>query len=84
MGGRNGRMGRWLGLGHHFIDAKKKYMPTETIEGAELALAIGPTIEEMVQSGKLDGRRLPLLRIMIQIVCNDALARIPWDDFFAA
>lgn len=83
MGGRNGRMGRWLGLGHHFIDTKKKYMPTETIEGAELTLAIGPTVEEMIQAGQLDGRRLPLLRIMIQIVCNDALAQIPWDDFFA-
>ncbi|MCC6457109.1 MAG: glycerol-3-phosphate dehydrogenase [Caldilineaceae bacterium] len=83
MGGRNGRMGRWLGLGHHYIDAKKKYMAAETIEGAELALAIGPTIEEMVYRGKLDARRLPLLRAMIQVVCNDALARIPWDDFFA-
>jgi glycerol-3-phosphate dehydrogenase (NAD(P)+) len=83
MGGRNGRMGRWLGLGHHYIDAKKKYMPSETIEGAELALAIGPTIEEMIAKGKLDGRRLPLLRAMIQIVCNDSTAHIPWDDFFA-
>jgi glycerol-3-phosphate dehydrogenase (NAD(P)+) len=84
MGGRNGRMGRWLGLGYHYIDAKKKYMASETIEGAELALAIGPTIEEMVASGKLDARRLPLLRAMIQVVCNDSIARIPWDDFFAA
>lgn len=83
MGGRNGRMGRWLGLGAHYIDAKKKHMPTETIEGAELALAIGPTIEKMIYAGKLDGHRLPLLRAMIQVVCNDATARIPWDDFFA-
>ena len=84
MGGRNGRMGRWLGLGHHYIDAKRKHMAAETIEGAELALAIGPTVERMVEAGDLDGRRLPLLRAMIQVVCNDAVARIPWDDFFAA
>jgi glycerol-3-phosphate dehydrogenase (NAD(P)+) len=83
MGGRNGRMGRWLGLGHHYIDAKRKHMAVETIEGAELALAIGPTVETMIAKGELDGRRLPLLRTMIQIVCNDAVARIPWDDFFA-
>jgi glycerol-3-phosphate dehydrogenase (NAD(P)+) len=83
MGGRNGRMGRWLGLGHHYIDAKKKQMAAETIEGAELALAIGPTVEKMVYEGQLEGRRLPLLRTMIQVVCNDAIARIPWDDFFA-
>jgi glycerol-3-phosphate dehydrogenase (NAD(P)+) len=84
MGGRNGRMGRWLGLGVRYTDAKKKYMPTETIEGAELALAIGPTIEHMVYRGELDGARLPLLRMMIQVVCNDETARVPWDSFFAA
>lgn len=84
MGGRNGRMGRLLGLGHYYVDAKRKYMPAETIEGAELALAIGPTIEEMVANGQLDGRRLPLLRAMIQVVCNDMVAHIPWDDFFAS
>ena len=83
MGGRNGRMGRWLGMGVYYTDAKKKYMPTETVEGAELALAIGPTIEKMIYAGDLDGKRLPLLRAMIQIVCNDMPAQIPWDDFFA-
>lgn len=83
MGGRNGRMGRWLGLGQHYIDAKRKHMAAETIEGAELALAIGPTVEKMIAKGDLDGRRLPLLRAMIQVVCNDATAHIPWDDFFA-
>jgi glycerol-3-phosphate dehydrogenase (NAD(P)+) len=83
MGGRNGRMGRWLGLGQRYIDAKKKYMSAETIEGAELALAIGPTVEKMVYAGQLEGRLLPLLRAMIQVVCNDAVATIPWNDFFA-
>ena len=84
MGGRNGRMGRWLGLGHHYIDAKRKHMAAETIEGAELALAIGPTVEKMIAVGALEGKRLPLLRSMIQVVCNDASAHIPWDDFFAS
>lgn len=84
MGGRNGRMGRWLGLGVRYTDAKKKYMPTETIEGAELALAIGPTIEHMIYRGELDGTRLPLLRMMVQVVCNDELVRIPWESFFTA
>ncbi len=83
MGGRNGRMGRLLGLGVHHTDAKKKYMPAETIEGAELALAIGPTVENMIYAGELAGERLPLLRAIIQIVCNDAPVQIPWDSFFA-
>ena len=58
-------------------------MADDTIEGAELAMAIGPTIEQMVLDGKLDGARIPLLRTMIHIVCNDAPVAIPWDDFFA-
>lgn len=84
MGGRNGRMGRWLGLGVPYTDAKKKHMPGETIEGAELALAIGPTVEQMVYDGALDPTRIPLMRAMIQIVCNDAPVKIPWQEFFAA
>jgi glycerol-3-phosphate dehydrogenase (NAD(P)+) len=58
-------------------------MPDDTIEGAELARAIGPTIETLVAQGGLDGRAIPLLRTMIDIVCHDAPAEVPWDAFFA-
>jgi len=83
MGGRNGRMGRLLGLGMSYSQAKAEHMPEDTIEGAELARAIGPTVEALVARGALDGTALPLLRTMVDIVCNDAPVRIPWDDFFA-
>ena len=82
MGGRNGRMGRLLGMGMLYSDAKTQYMAEDTIEGAELAMAIGPTVEQMALDGKLDANRIPMLRTMIQIVCNDAPVSIPWDDFF--
>ena len=82
MGGRNGRMGRWLGLGMSYSQAKARYMADETIEGAELALAIGPTLEALVERGELDGAALPLLRTMVAIVCRDAPLAIPWDEFF--
>jgi len=83
MGGRNGRMGRLLGLGMSYSEAKAQHMPEDTIEGAELATAIGPTIEAMIDRGELNGAALPLLRTMINIVCHDAPADIPWDAFFA-
>jgi glycerol-3-phosphate dehydrogenase (NAD(P)+) len=70
-------------MGIPYTDAKKGHMPAETIEGAELALAIGPTVEQMVYDGKLDPARIPLLRAMIQIVCNDVPVNFPWDAFFA-
>jgi glycerol-3-phosphate dehydrogenase (NAD(P)+) len=82
-GGRNGRMGRYLGLGIPYSEAKSKYMADVTIEGAQLAEAIGPTVKNLIAQGELDGRALPLLQTMIEIVCHDAPVEIPWDTFFA-
>lgn len=83
MGGRNSRMGRYLALGTPYSIAKRTYMPDDTIEGAQLAQAIGPTVERMVADGQLDRAALPLLLTMINIVCHDAPVEIPWDRFFA-
>lgn len=83
MGGRNARMGRFLALGMPYSEAKRTQMPNDTIEGAQLAQAIGPTIEQLVQEGRLDGEALPLLRTMIRIVCHDEPVNLPWDAFFA-
>ncbi|MEM7134859.1 MAG: glycerol-3-phosphate dehydrogenase [Chloroflexota bacterium] len=83
-GGRNSRMGRLLGLGMRYTDAKMQHMPDDTIEGAELALAIGRTVEWLVQQGELDSSRLPLLRMMSEIVCNDGIVDIPWNSFFGS
>jgi len=82
-GGRNSRMGRLLGLGIPYSQAKAEHMPNDTVEGASLALAIGETVENMIHKGDLDDIALPLLRTMIDIVCHDAPAIIPWNRFFA-
>lgn len=83
MGGRNARMGRYLGMGIPFSEAKREYMADVTIEGAQLAQAIGPTVEAMVEDGRIDRRAVPLMLTMIDIVCHDAPVEFPWDDFFA-
>lgn len=82
-GGRNSRMGRLLGLGIPYNQAKAEYMPNDTVEGASLALAIGHTVENAIARGDLDAIALPLLRTMIDIVCHNAPAIIPWERFFA-
>ncbi|WP_414585102.1 NAD(P)H-dependent glycerol-3-phosphate dehydrogenase [Scytonema sp. PCC 10023] len=82
-GGRNSRMGRLLGLGIPYSQAKAEYMPNDTVEGASLALAIGHTVENLIARGDLDDIALPLLRTMIDIVCHNAPAIIPWERFFA-
>ena len=82
-GGRNSRMGRLLGLGMRYGEAKAKHMPGDSVEGAMLAVAVGPTVEAMVREGNLDAKRIPLFLRMIEIVCHDAPADAPWDAFFA-
>jgi len=82
-GGRNTRMGRLLGLGMRYQEAKTAHMPEETIEGADLAFAIGPTVMELVEQGELAKNALPLMLGMIDIICNDAPVRFFWNDFFA-
>ncbi len=83
MGGRNSRMGWHLGQGVAYSVAKRDFMPDDTIEGAQLAQAIGPTVENLVAAGKLDAAALPLALTMIDIVCHDAPVVFPWDAFFA-
>jgi glycerol-3-phosphate dehydrogenase (NAD(P)+) len=82
-GGRNSRMGRLIGLGMGYRQAKAQHMPEDTVEGAELALAIEPTMEALVAQGELDGTALPLLRAVIEVVCHEKPPHIPWDAFFA-
>lgn len=43
-GGRNSKMGKYLGEGYDYKTAKEKFMKNETIEGAELALEIGTKV----------------------------------------
>jgi glycerol-3-phosphate dehydrogenase (NAD(P)+) len=77
-GGRNGRMGRLMGRGLTYREAKATHMPHDTVEGAELALAVGPTLTEWWQSGRLDPETIPLSRALIDAICHDHPFEIPW------
>lgn len=79
-GGRNGRMGRLLGRGLRYREAKATYMPDETVEGAELALAVGPTLAEWWASRRLDPEAIPLSRALIDAICHDHPFVIPWSQ----
>lgn len=70
--GRNSRMGRLLGQGLPFSRAKTERMPSDTVEGAQLALALGPTLEAMRAAGHLPGDELPLTYAIAATVCRDA------------
>jgi glycerol-3-phosphate dehydrogenase (NAD(P)+) len=77
LAGRNSRMGRLLGLGRAYSDAKAKDMPEDTVEGAELARTLGPTLERMVDNGRLPRVKLPLMTAVLDAVNRDR--PLSWD-----
>jgi len=79
--GRNSRMGRLLGMGMRYSEAKKKHMADDTIEGAELATAIGPAVKQMFGDGRLDKREFPLAEAIIAAVVDDERLEFAWKRF---
>jgi len=51
-GGRNSKMGSYLGKGFTFKTAKKRFMPKDTVEGEQLAREIAPFIFNKIRKSK--------------------------------
>jgi glycerol-3-phosphate dehydrogenase (NAD(P)+) len=80
-GGRNSRMGRLLGAGWVYSQAKAQRMAEDTVEGAELALTVGPTLDAMLADGRLRSDDLPLTRAIAGAIRADEPLTIPWSTF---
>lgn len=65
-GGRNSKMGQYLGQGQIYTEAKTKFMPDETIEGAELAFQIGSKVLK-----DFPQKDFPLLHSLLDALCNN-------------
>ena len=65
-GGRNSKMGDYLGKGFTYRFAKKKFMPNDTVEGEQLAREIGPYILR-----KIDKRKIPLMNNLLKTVLKN-------------
>ena len=72
-GGRNSKMGFHLGQGLLFKDAKEKYMKEVTIEGADLAFAIGSKVLK-----EFDLNEFPLLFSVVESICSNKKLEINW------
>jgi glycerol-3-phosphate dehydrogenase (NAD(P)+) len=70
-GGRNSKMGSYLGMGFTFKSAKKKFMPKDTIEGEQLAREIAPFILR-----KIDKKRIPLMVNLLGVILNDEKLKV--------
>jgi glycerol-3-phosphate dehydrogenase (NAD(P)+) len=73
IGGRNSLMGKYLGEGYLYSEAKEKFMKNVTIEGAQLALEIGPKILQ-----ELNSKHFPLMFSMIKTICENKKLEIKW------
>jgi len=73
IGGRNSQMGKYLGDGYLYKDAKEKFMKDITVEGAQLALEIGPKILQ-----DLNPQHFPLMFSMLRTICENKKLQIDW------
>jgi glycerol-3-phosphate dehydrogenase (NAD(P)+) len=73
IGGRNSLMGKYLGQGHSYKDAKELYMKNITVEGAELAFEIGPKIFKDLKEEKF-----PLMFSVLKSICENKKLEINW------
>ena len=75
-GGRNSKMGSFIGEGIIYSDAKKTKMPNVTIEGAELIFEIGKKVKE-----DFNEKKLPLMISLIDAILEDKILKINWENF---
>ena len=70
-GGRNSKMGGYLGMGYTFKTAKKKFMPNDTVEGEQLAREIAPFILK-----KINKQKIPLMVNLIKTIQSNKKLKI--------
>ena len=73
IGGRNSLMGKHLGQGYLYKDVKEKFMKDITVEGAQLAIEIGPRILQ-----ELNPKHFPLMFSMLNTICENKKLEIKW------
>ena len=75
VGGRNSKMGEFLGKGFTFKNAKKRFMPNDTVEGAELAREIGRYILK-----KINKKKIPLMVDLLRSILKNKKLNIRWQN----
>ena len=75
-GGRNAKMGSYIGEGLTFSEAKKTKMRDVTVEGADLAIEISNKVKE-----DFNIKRLPLMLGMIEAIVEDKKLELNWELF---
>jgi glycerol-3-phosphate dehydrogenase (NAD(P)+) len=80
-GGRTVRMGKLLGLGHSYAQARE-IMAGETLEGAAIVQVMGSVVPRFVSRGLVKDGELPLLQALIDILVHGQPVEFALDHFF--
>jgi glycerol-3-phosphate dehydrogenase (NAD(P)+) len=80
-GGRNVRVGRLVGSGLPFSEAREK-MAGVTLEGAAAIEVIGRALPRLAERGVIEPTDFPLMRHLHAIVAENQSLNIPWGAFF--
>ena len=70
-GGRNSKIGSYLGKGYTFKTAKKKFMPNDTVEGEQLVREIAPFILR-----KINKTKIPLMINLIKAILKNKKLKV--------
>ena len=70
-GGRNSKMGKFIGMGMTYKNAKKSKMPNDTVEGADLIFDIG---NKIIKDFRV--KELPLMTSFIKALINNTKFQI--------
>ena len=71
VGGRNSKMGEYLGKGYTFKIAKNKFMRNDTVEGADLAKEIAPYVLKKIKKNKI-----PLMHALLSAIIKNKKLKV--------
>ena len=72
-GGRNSKMGYYLGMGKTFSNIKKKEMKNITTEGCDLALEVGHIMLKYCNK-----KNFPIMTALINAILKNKKLKIKW------
>ncbi len=80
-GGRSSRLGKLLGSGLTFQQARDR-MPGDTLESADVVRVVGGALHAMAARGALQPHAMPLMRHLHEVIVQGATVDMPFQAFF--
>jgi len=82
-GGRTLKLGRLLGQGHSFEEARQ-ILAGVTLESVEIVKRASAALDIWQKQGRISSGEFPLLRFLNGVIQHQAPIQFPWDQFFSA